>query len=575
MSSDFARRIRPVRSPLTTTRDCLAVLLLTLIVLPAAFATGAGKSNVPCQGTIISATDDIVSIINNGQKGQTFCIEGEHRITETIQVRSGQSLIGTTSNSRISGAVVLSPWHPTSTAGVYYYNGPYAQTPPHQQLHYHNGGQHQNICYWVTTYLDDLFFRTREHNDRRIMRVMSKTEVDPTQSVTTQGQAVTRGEAGRFFFDYSNHAIYVSLPDNQDPNTATLDLAISLNNSNGDTLLFGPEQTNATLQNLFIEKSMNYGLYPGEGWTLKDMTVRFIHNTAIYGMLGTASLPATIDDTLLTNNGKLALDAAKSANLTITNSEMSWNNIANFRTTDGQTGNGVCKGYADAGAFHIFQQIGTPSQLAVTINNVWSHDNISDGMWADGGTQYTQIANSTFNGNERFGYLHEISCNMLFSGNTIYDNGFPLKNTDIVGGGVDVSDSNYNTFSSNLIYNNTPGFSFHLSLQTIHANMLYNKCLHGQNQYDTSHALIYNRVLDNDIYECSGDAAIGKVWGPGGPLNSRHNQYESNHYYLADSSSNWFVDANSDNRDVAQDWSTWQQGNHDAQGSLTVGCHHQ
>src|ERR1700676_1492987 len=88
---------------------CLVFAFFVILVSPNAFATGAGLSNVPCQGTIISPTDDLVSIINNGQKGQTFCIEGEHRISSTIQIRSGQSLIGTTSNSRISGSVVLSP----------------------------------------------------------------------------------------------------------------------------------------------------------------------------------------------------------------------------------------------------------------------------------------------------------------------------------------------------------------------------------------------------------------------------------------------------------------------------------
>jgi hypothetical protein len=188
-------------------RECLELLIFGFMILPAAFATGAGKSNVACQGTIVSPTDDIVSIINHGQPDQTFCIEGEHRITSSIQLRSGQSLIGTTTNSRISGAVVLSPWQATSTQGVYYYDGPYARTQPHQQNQFFNGGA--NVCYWVTTYEDDLFFRTDPTNDQRIMRVLSETEVDPTQSVTTQEQAVTAGEVGRFFFDYVNQRIYL------------------------------------------------------------------------------------------------------------------------------------------------------------------------------------------------------------------------------------------------------------------------------------------------------------------------------------------------------------------------------
>ncbi len=567
MFPNFARGSRNVKSPITSVRKCLAVLIFAWVVVPAAFATGAGKSNVACQGTIISPTDDVVSIINGGKPNQTFCIEGEHRITSFIHVQSGQSLIGTTPNSRISGAVVLSPWKPTSTQGVYYYDGPYAAIQPHQQNQFNSTGA--NVCYWVTTYRDDLFFRTNPSNDQRIMRVLSEAEVDPTQAVTTPGQAVTAGEAGRFFFDYAHQRIYASLPNDQDPNTATVDLAISLNGSSNESLIFGPGQTNVTLQNLFVEKAMNYGVYGASSWNLKDMTIRFIHNVGAYDMLGTAIRPATIDDTLFTNNGRKAINGT---NITITNSEMSWNNIANFRETDGQTGSGVCNGYNDAGAFHIYNVTGSPSQPAVIINNLWSHDNIGDGLWSDGGTQYTQITNSTFNGNERYGYLHEISCQVSFIHNTVYSNGYPLKNPDITGGGVDVSDSNYATFSANVLYDNYAGYAFHLTLQSQHDHMDMNKCLGASNSNDTSNALKYNQVLDNAIYSCTGDASIGKVWGVGGTLNSRGNQYQSNHYHLADSTSNWFADGSNVGKYVRQDWNTWQQGSHDTQGTLKVGC---
>jgi hypothetical protein len=216
--------------------------------------------------------------------------------------------------------------------------------------------------------------------------------------------------------------------------------------------------------------------------------------------------------------------------------------------------------------------MGTPSQPVVTINNLWSHDNVGDGLWSDGGTQYVQITNSTLNGNERYGYLHEISCQVLFSGNTIYGNGHPLKNLDISGGGVNVSDSNNGAFTSNLIYANDPGFAFHLTLQTPHPAMDMNKCLGASNSGDTNNALKSNQVSGNAIYTCSGDASIGKVWGPGGSLNSRGNQYQFNQYHLADSTSNWFSDGNGADNYVPQDWTAWQQGNHDTQGTMTVGC---
>jgi hypothetical protein len=539
--------------------------------LTVVLTTGAGKSNIPCQGTTISPTDDIVSIINNGKSNQTFCIEGEHRITSKIRVRSGQSLIGTTPDSRISGAVVLNPWQATSTPGIYYYDGPYASIQPHQQNQYSKMGG--NICYEVTTYLDDLFFQTSANGSQRIMRVLSEAEADPTQPITTKGQAVTNGEAGRFFFDYPNQRIYVSLPNDQDPNTATVDLAISLNDPKGDSLVFGAGQSNVTLQNLFIEKAMNYGVFAGLGWALKDVTVQFVHNVGVYSMIGTVNQPATIDDTLLTNNGRLGMNAGFSTDITITNSEMSWNNIANFRTTNGATGSGACIGYKDAGAFHIYHNLGTQAQPSVTVNNLRSHDNVGDGLWADDGSQYVQITNSIFNGNERYGYEHEISCQIVFGGNTIYGNGYPLKNLDMPGGGVDVSDSNYGTFSSNLIYGNDgpAAFAFHLKLQAVHADMSSNKCLGATNDTDTSNSLKYNQVTGNLIYSCSSYDAIGKIWGKGGSLNSRSNQYDYNHYNLPDSNSNWFVDATAE-KDQAQNWTTWQQGNHDMKGTLTIGC---
>jgi uncharacterized repeat protein (TIGR03803 family) len=570
MAPDFADRIRLMKSFGARGREVLAVFIFVCILFPAAFATGAGKSNVSCHGTLISASDDIVSIINNGSKNQTFCIEGEHRITSPIHVRSGQSLIGTTSNSRISGAVVLSPWHATSTQGVYYYDGSYASTPPHQQTQFAKG--RANVCYWVTTYQDDLFFRTSDANDQRIMRVLSANEVDPTQPVTTPGQAVTAGEAGRFFFDYSNQRIYLSLPNDQDPNTATVDLAVALNGSDDDALIFGAGQSQVTVQNLFVEKTMNYGLFSGNSWTFKDVTIRFVHNVGAYNISGLPAAPASIDDTLFTNNGRTAINAGFTSHISITNSEMSWNNIANFRATTANTGSGQCDGYNDAGAFHIYDDVGTNAQPAVIINKLWSHDNIGDGLWSDGGSQYLQITNSVLNNNERYGYLHEISCQIQFSNNTLYNNGYSIKNPDITGGGIEVSDSNYATFSSNLLYDNYAGFAFHLTFQQPHPHMTSNQCLGGRSDEDTSNALKYNQVVNNAIYNCSGDTSIGKVWGAGGTLNSRGNQYQSNHYYLADSTSNWFSDANNTGNYVPQNWSTWQQGNHDTQGSLSVGC---
>jgi hypothetical protein len=563
----------PDSIPVSTisTRPCFAVLyifLFVLVSLGSASATGAGNSNVPCTGTVISPSADIVAIINAGKPGQTFCIEGEHFIATTIHVQTGQTLIGTTNNSRISGSVQIGPWQATSTQGVYYYDGAYADTAPNQMETFSGS----NVCYWVTTYMDDVFFRTDANNDQRVMRVLSVNEVNPTQQITTQGQAATAGEAGRFYFDYGSNRIYLSLPSNQDPNSATVFLAIPMNGVASNALIDGIGQNNVTLQNLFVEKAMEYGITAGTGWTLKNMTVRFAHGIGAYQIEGTVANPATIDDSLFTDNGQLGMSAGQSTNLAVTNSEMSWNNIANFRQTSGETGNGQCAGYHDAGAFHIYNLIGSSSQPAVTIDNVWSHDNIGDGLWSDGGTQYTKITNSTLSGNERHGYYHEISCQIDFSGNTLYGNGYALKNWDLPGGGLNVNDSNDATFNSNLIYGNDAGFAVHLTFQQYHIGMNSNPCLGGSSYTDTSNALKNNQITNNTVYTCAAMASVGKAWSDGGPLNSRGNEYQGNEYHLSDPTSNWFADANSQNEFTPMDWTAWQEGDHDTNGSLAVGC---
>jgi hypothetical protein len=159
-----------------------------------------------------------------------------------------------------------------------------------------------------------------------------------------------------------------------------------------------------------------------------------------------------------------------------------------------------------------------------------------------------QITNSTFNGNERYGYLHEASCQILFSNNTAHHNRKPLKNPGITSGGVNVSDSNYGTFSSNPLYDNYAGFAFHLTFQKRHHKMDINQCLGGKSDDDTSNSLKHNHVVSNTIYTCEGDVSIGKLYGKGGTLNSRGNRFQSNHYHLADSTSDWFADADSDGK---------------------------
>jgi len=67
MSTSFRSGNRTIQSFRADRRKYLGVLVFLLAIFPAARGTGAGKSNISCQGTVISASDDIVSIINAGK----------------------------------------------------------------------------------------------------------------------------------------------------------------------------------------------------------------------------------------------------------------------------------------------------------------------------------------------------------------------------------------------------------------------------------------------------------------------------------------------------------------------------
>ena len=535
-----------------------------------ASAPGAGKLDYSCpsDGIEIHPEDDINAAVDAAPAGATLCIYGQHRITSALVAKSGQTWIGMDGDARISGAQPLTDWQ-LAQPGVWVYRGQWASLPnqPDQCTQISPG---VDACYLVSIYEDDVFY-----NDQRMMRVLSLDQLTGSAPLPP-GQTPTGGEVGRFFFDYVNQQIYID----QDPSAASVDLAVldvliaaSSTTVTCDTVPGGARATNVTLQNLFVEKALFAAIdaHNARGWSYQDLTVRFAHVSGISGGGGTESQRVVYNRVLITNNGRYGI-ASGGSWITIQDSELSWNNIANYRRIS-TTGSGTpCDvqpgrpgGYWGAGATKFVLSQGTSSDPGLQIDGLNSHHNVGDGFWTDIHNQYVAVANSHFHDNERSGYFHEISCEIEISGSEFDHNGTPIKNTDVLGGGISVNDSNNALFHDNLLHDNG-GYGVQLIFQASHSGMLLPSPIQcadppPESDTDTRGVMRKNQIQNNSIYMCS-----GYTGATGATLGSRNNQFSGNTYSVLSATGSWWRDP------ALETWDQWQADGQDPDGLLAESC---
>jgi hypothetical protein len=532
---------------------------------------GAGKLDYSCpaDGIDIFPEDDAAAIVDAAPPSATLCFHGEHRVTSTLIAKSGQTWIGVDTDARISGAQPLTDWQ-SAGPGIWVYSGPWAKqtNQPNQCTQISPG---VDACYQVSTYEDDVFY-----NDQRMMRVLSLDQLTGAEPLPP-GQAQTDAEVGHFFFDYDNHQIYID----QDPSDASIDLAVldvlvaasaaiaTCSGSPG-----GARAGNVTLENLLIEKALFTAVdaHGARSWTLQDCTVRFAHVSGISGGGGTEAQRTVYNRVLITNNGRYGI-ASGGSWITIQDSELSWNNIANYRRIAATGGGTPCDvspgghpgGYWGAGATKFVLSQGSSTDPGLWISGLNSHHNVGDGFWTDIHNQYVAVANSHFHDNERSGYFHEISCEIEISGSEFDHNGLPLKNNDIVGGGISVNDSNNGFFHDNLFHDNG-GYGVQLIFQPSHTGMLLPspiQCVSPppSSDGDTSQVMMNNLIQNNSIYMCSGYTGSN-----GAVLSDRNNQFAENTYFVPSAIGSWWRDP------FFETWDQWQADGQDPDGSLIESC---
>ncbi len=245
-------------------------------------------------------------------------------------------------------------------------------------------------------------------------------------------------------------------------------------------------------------------------------------------------------------------------------SELSWNNIANFRQ---KKSGGACGGYWDAGASKfVLANQGNAASPSLIIRDVESHHNIGDGSWTDVRNQFVSVHDNHFHHNERHGYVHEIGCDIEFDANEFDNNGLALKNDDVTGYGLWISDSNNGDVHDNDVHDNAGG-GVGLNFQASHTGLSGLACLGCASDpscdADTSNVLKNNVVHSNRIFSCTGQT--GEI-GPDS-LAQRGNTFVDNAYHVPDiTSGKWWVDS------TQESWSAWQSAGNDATGSAVTPC---
>ncbi len=278
-------------------------------------------------------------IVASAPANATLCIYGEHHPKAPLVPQKSQTWIGVDATARLSGAQTLDAWSKVS-AGVWVYSWPHSPRSRDSTKR----SKRSPARRLATEVLEVPRLTCSTADFQRMMRVLPSWNQLEGSEALPPGQKVTAGEKGRFYFDYPNKKIYID----QDPACAKVELAIlDTVIQSGQPMTPGSGKSGVTLENLLIEKVLSNGvLAEAASWTLTDMTIRFAHLVGAATSGGTTASPTHFLRTVFTNNGQYGLTTGGSF-VVLEDSELSWNNIANFRQT--KSGGG-CGGYWDAGA---------------------------------------------------------------------------------------------------------------------------------------------------------------------------------------------------------------------------------
>ncbi len=313
-------------------------------------------------------------------------------------------------------------------------------------------------------YAHDVYF-----DNRPLARVMSLSEL----------------RSGRFFFDYSAHAIFLA----DDPRGHGVEVAISPGAFQG----WQTSGSSVTVRGLAIQKFANQAqagaVNCGVGWTVEDNDISLNHGTGLKNC-------DVVRHNAIHDNGQLGIGGGK----LIEYNELANNNTARF------------SGRWEAGGAKFVLTNG----LVVRGNYV--HDNDGPGLWSDIDNIHTTYEGNYVSHNSLEGIVDEISYDSLIKDNVVVNNGFGTRSGWLDGAGILVASSPNADVVGNLVANNWNGIGV---TQTARGSGLYGP-----------HEVHDVRVHDNRISMGRGQTGMAQGVNDPSYFFTRNNSFSHNTYYL-------------------------------------------
>lgn len=375
----------------TSSAQILSSAALTQTISSAWLVGGAAFLATTSGPTVITTSDNAVSVVAAGYAGTTysFACPGvttgcTHRIANKLVPRVGDTLT-TPQAAILSGAITLpstvglgSDW--TLVSGIWRM-AQTARSPDHA----HTG----------TSVDCDAGIDRCEYPEDLFRDGVEKRHVTSTGAVT----------AGTFFYDYAANLLYVG--DN--PSGHVMELSIAENAVKASV-------NSVTIEKLTIEKfatNVQTGAIEpgGTDWVLRNTEVRYNHARGT--SLGTRMW---LHDNYIHHNFEEGV-AGIGDNVLFEKNELAYNRSAVV---------GFARGFEAGGSKFAFT-----NYLIVRLNNVHHNDGV--GLWTDISNRHCEISGNTVDDNGWSGIMHEISFDCIIRDNIIRRNG--LLHPDVALGG--------------------------------------------------------------------------------------------------------------------------------------------
>lgn len=431
---------------------------------------GPDSAYVPPAGVPVAVGQLTQSLLDAHPEGTTFVVAaGVHRLTSRLRPRTGQQFHGMP-GAVLDGSKPVS--HFTNTGGLWISGG-----------HNHSYSTHGSCRsgYTACGMTEAVFV-----NGEPLWQVATRAELAP----------------GRFVFDRATgELILFDDPTGKSVHLTVASAAIAGRRSDGSLA------NNVVVRNLVIRRfatKAQHGAVNTEyasGWVIERNTI--VQNSGAGVVADSASI---VRSNRINDNGQLGIGGHGEGGL------VEGNEIARNHT------NGFSIGWEAGGSKWTHTR-------GLVVRNNYVHDNAGPGLWTDIENIHTRYEGNVVTANSEAGIFHEISYDVVITGNKISANGFGNPRWGY-GAGIQIAGSPRAVISGNVVDRNARGIT--LIQQS-----------RGSGDYGP-HEISDTTVTENTITMATGFTGLVQDVGDTSYFTTRNNQFTKNTYVIASSLSKPF-----------------------------------